>query len=425
MRRSTPSLSVLGFVGLAAAAVACSATPDGPEHVASSRAAITRDTILANAQEWVTAKLLYCQSANHAPDYDTSCSSTCVREDNPTWDPYRSDCSGFVSWAWGLPAPGRDTNEFAPADTTVSFTINGSDLQPGDALNIPGEHIILFTGWQTVGTVANFFEEPGCSASMPYAHAFTSAVTITGNNVAVAYEGKTFTAIRYTGITTTGGGSDAGTDVGGTSDSGGSTPTTSCYSSTLKSTVVENTCVQSASDGLWYQCDNGSWVVRSTDPAACVAVYPLGTSIDAGADTGSGTASTPDSGAPAATACVTAGGTCVAAGSASCSGGHVGTESCGASIGSECCLPGTTTAPGGTTDDAGSTIPSDTGLASTGSDAASGPPSRGPAASPGGSSAACAVTRQAGGRGDGDQKRYLAIGVLGVVASVVRRRRSC
>ena len=262
---------------LASLAVACSsAAPGGPEeNVGTTSAAISTATILSRADEWVTAKLLYCQAANHEADEDPSCPSTCTRTDNTEWDPYRSDCSGFVSWAWGLAAPGRTTSEFAPADTTVSFAIDGADLQPGDALNIPGDHIILFTSWQTVGSVANFYEEPGCSATPNYAHAFSSSVTITGQSVYVDYEGKSFTAIRYTGITTGDGGTVTSADSG--------TSATSCFSDTLGRSVVMNTCVQSASDGNWYQCDDASWVDRATDPAACVAVYPLG---DAGADSG-------------------------------------------------------------------------------------------------------------------------------------------
>lgn len=417
MRRSIPLLSTFGSIALAAIVASCAATPETQEHVASSSAAITRSTILANAQQWVTAKLLYCQAANHAPDYDTSCAATCEREDNPLWDPYRSDCSGFVSWSWGLPAPGRDTSEFAPADTTVSFTIDGSDLQPGDALNVPGDHIILFTGWVTVGSVANFYEEPGCSASTPYAHAFTSNVTISGSSVDVAYEGKTFTAIRYTGITTTDDGGVTATDSGSTSSS------TDCYSDTLGSTVPENTCVQSASDGNWYQCDAGSWVVRSTDPAACIAQYPLGSSLDAGVESGSAVdAAVPiatDAGlddASTTTTCALAGGTCVAATVGSCATGHVGSESCGASPGFECCLPGATPPPGATTSDGG-TFPADaSGDASTA--IPTGPKgSTGPTTSAGG----CAV--QSAPRGEGTDALLLGAGTI-VVASLSRRRRS-
>jgi hypothetical protein len=48
-----------------------------------------------------------------------------------------------------------------------------------------------------------------------------------------------------------------------------------CYSHTLGKEMGMNACVQSRADGLWYQCDDGSWVDRWTDPAACSGVYPL------------------------------------------------------------------------------------------------------------------------------------------------------
>jgi hypothetical protein len=48
-----------------------------------------------------------------------------------------------------------------------------------------------------------------------------------------------------------------------------------CYSGTLEREVPENTCVESVFDGLWYQCNEGLWIDRWSDPDACVAVYPL------------------------------------------------------------------------------------------------------------------------------------------------------
>jgi hypothetical protein len=39
--------------------------------------------------------------------------------------------------------------------------------------------------------------------------------------------------------------------------------------------MAANACVQSKFDDRWYQCDDGSWVNRWTDPAACDGVYPL------------------------------------------------------------------------------------------------------------------------------------------------------
>lgn len=144
---------------------------------------------------WVAAKVPYCQAANHAPDYDSACSSTCTRPDVPDWDPYRSDCSGFVSWAWDLPAPGRVTSTFAPFKTDITHTIPAKDLRAGDAVN-NNEHIMLFVEWTMPGDEAKFMEEPGCSSSQPYAREFTAPVTTSGDSITVMYHG-TFTAIRY------------------------------------------------------------------------------------------------------------------------------------------------------------------------------------------------------------------------------------
>ena len=194
-------------LGLPAFALGCAVAPqtghnEGEglpgERTATTSAPITSDDVISRAMQWVDVKLLYCQSANGQPDYDTSCSSTCTRESNAQWDPYRSDCSGFISWAWGLSAPGLVTSEFAPFGTTASTTIQATDLQPGDACNKnAGGHIVLFEKWVTPGKTALFLEEPGCSASQPYAHEFQSDVTISGVNITIAYEGEVFTAIRY------------------------------------------------------------------------------------------------------------------------------------------------------------------------------------------------------------------------------------
>jgi hypothetical protein len=178
-------------------ALGCSA---GDGNVSSAQGAeLSRGDAIARAEQWVAAKLPYCQSANHAPDYDPSCSSVCVRPDNAAWDPYRSDCSGLVSWAWGLPAPGRVTTEFAPFVNDITETINASDLQPGDAVN-SSEHVMLFKGWVVPSAVATFIEEPGCSASTPFAHEFTSNVSVSGQSIHVSWNGMTFYSIRLKSI---------------------------------------------------------------------------------------------------------------------------------------------------------------------------------------------------------------------------------
>jgi hypothetical protein len=67
-------------------------------------------------------------------------------------------------------------------------------------------------------------------------------------------------------------GQGGGSSGGGGGGTGGGT---GCYSPTLGKEMPDNACVQSRSDSLWYQCDNGSWVDRWTDPTACNGVYPL------------------------------------------------------------------------------------------------------------------------------------------------------
>lgn len=292
------AVALAGTLGLVAA---CSGAPPPSENVGSSASAITTSTILSRADQWVTAQLLYCQSPNGASDtIDPSCPSVCTRESNAQWDPYRSDCSGFVSWAWGLPAPGNTTDEFAPADTSVSYVIQGSDLQPGDALNIPGDHIVLFVSWVTVGSEANFYEEPGCSATPNYAHAFTSAVTISGSDVTIAYEGSTFTAIRYTGVTS---GGDAGVVTGG-GDAGDGIGTACTVTSTGENGVCLDTATCAAMTGGVstpgycpgpdnVECCTGVVTTTGNDAGSS------GGGVDAGTPVGSGTGTSElDAGAP-------------------------------------------------------------------------------------------------------------------------------
>ena len=196
-----PLVALALLLALVVGGVACSAAPptSDPGRAGTSSDDLTRGGAVARAEQWVNAALTYCQSPNHQHDYDPSCSAVCNRTDDAAWDPYRSDCSGLVSWAWGLPAPGRVTTGFAPFVNDITSAIAASDLQPGDAVN-NSDHVMLFKGWVTQSQVATFIEEPGCSAATPYAHEFTSNVTLSGTSIYVPYNGMTFTAIRYSGI---------------------------------------------------------------------------------------------------------------------------------------------------------------------------------------------------------------------------------
>ena len=48
-----------------------------------------------------------------------------------------------------------------------------------------------------------------------------------------------------------------------------------CYSGTLGKEMPDNACVQSKFDNDWYQCADGDWVDRWTDPDACNGVHAL------------------------------------------------------------------------------------------------------------------------------------------------------
>lgn len=191
---------------LAALVVACSASTEEPADrgvedtgEATSALSLSTSDAIARAEQWVSVKLHYCQAAYGARDYDSACSTYCNRQSNPAWNPYRSDCSGLISWAWGLPAPGRVTGQFAPFQKDITKVIQATDLQEGDAIN-NSEHIMLFKEWVVKNKKAVFIEEPGCSSAQPYARETTSAVTINGSSIHVDFNGMDFTAIRYSAL---------------------------------------------------------------------------------------------------------------------------------------------------------------------------------------------------------------------------------
>jgi hypothetical protein len=74
------------------------------------------------------------------------------------------DCSGFVSYCWGIPLTGHLYG------TTTLRGIAGkprynwfTDMKPGDALNRSGSHVVLFMGYNPNGTI-NICEASGSAA---------------------------------------------------------------------------------------------------------------------------------------------------------------------------------------------------------------------------------------------------------------------
>lgn len=89
----------------------------------------TRDAdrwIIDRALSWVDARVMYSQSA-------------------PFHNGWRRDCSGLVSMAWKLveTKPGLVTWTLS----NRSHPIPWHELRPGDAINKPHHHAMLFAGW--------------------------------------------------------------------------------------------------------------------------------------------------------------------------------------------------------------------------------------------------------------------------------------
>ncbi|MGF1428612.1 Ig-like domain-containing protein [Kitasatospora sp. LaBMicrA B282] len=94
---------------------------------------ITRDQIIARAQDWVGQGISYSQNQGW--------------QDAATGGPYRTDCSGFVSMAWGLPSS-MVTSTLPQVATVTASNISGdTNINPGDALDYTADHVVLFDHW--------------------------------------------------------------------------------------------------------------------------------------------------------------------------------------------------------------------------------------------------------------------------------------
>jgi hypothetical protein len=108
---------------------------------------ISRTEVLNRSVNWINAKVPYSQS-KYFPDAQGKV--------------YRQDCSGFVSMSWHLKS--SLTTVTLPQ---VATKIDKSRLQPGDILDQPGHHTVLFVGWaDSAHTKINLRQEskPGTNA---------------------------------------------------------------------------------------------------------------------------------------------------------------------------------------------------------------------------------------------------------------------
>ena len=109
-----------------------------PEPGMSRGGSISREQIIARAESWLRPAIPYSQSQFHQNEYGR----------------YRTDCSGYVSMAWGL--PGIPEDRHGGLDVVgligVSSAICRDELRAGDALLLPDgtnltRHVTLFDRW--------------------------------------------------------------------------------------------------------------------------------------------------------------------------------------------------------------------------------------------------------------------------------------
>jgi hypothetical protein len=136
-----------------------------------------RQWMIWRAQTWINDNVAYNQSSTH--------------------DGYRQDCSGYVSYVWQLTKPGTSPSGMSIYSTQISF----NNLLPGDALNNPSAHTMLFVKWvdQSAGTFIAYEEENPASGTRMRTLTLNKMTGVIIQNSFYTYPGK-YVAIRKKGL---------------------------------------------------------------------------------------------------------------------------------------------------------------------------------------------------------------------------------
>ena len=164
-----------------------------------------RKTAISRGFTWLDANVPYSQSKTHGG--------------------YRTDCSGFVSMCWQAGTPGQTTSTFA-TNRKFDFLSSYNELLPGDAIDDPGHHIVLFLGWDdSAHTGACVLEQASTASDMQFRVRTTSSLKSGGFK---PLRPTTFSDSDTSIVDPSGtGATDAGPDAGDTNtDPGDPEPTT-------------------------------------------------------------------------------------------------------------------------------------------------------------------------------------------------------
>ncbi|MEO8551482.1 MAG: hypothetical protein ABI678_16000, partial [Kofleriaceae bacterium] len=176
------------------ALTSCATGPADEPTTSVAEQDVSVSEIMARAQQWVDLQVPYCGGVNGGTDY--LCGGTCERP-NAAWDEFRSDCSGFVSWAWQvMDDPTSDEYNADRAGTDGWSTIAIDNLAAGDAIATNG-HIKLFSRFVSANA-AEVLEEYDCGQ---VAHRAVQGFTRSGNTIYFNGDGRPYHPIRRHSLT--------------------------------------------------------------------------------------------------------------------------------------------------------------------------------------------------------------------------------
>jgi hypothetical protein len=264
-------VSCVSFVAFVAFGAGCSGAASD-EAVGSSTNAVSTASIGSIARANVGKKACSTNSEG-GKAFDSSCTGNGGEPEY--W------CADFARWVWAK--GGFDT---AGLDAAAgSFYVYGQDhgtlhSRPavGDAVVFDyhgggsADHVAIVVEVNSDGSIETVSGDWGGDNGSEAEFASTSHVVLN----TPAYPGVLGSAPGIMGMTISAFVAPAGTGGGSSSlNGGGGGGGVGCYSDTLGRKMASNACVQS-SNGDWYQCDEGAWADRWTDPAPCSGTYPIG-----------------------------------------------------------------------------------------------------------------------------------------------------
>src|SRR3954463_4924190 len=107
----------IAFVLAVVLLAGCGATGSG-DSSSNQSALVATDAIIARAEDYVTRNIVYCGGPLGGWDM-MGCTNGVCRPPRGPWETYRSDCSGFVSYAWQMASD--------PDSSTYSYDRGGAN----------------------------------------------------------------------------------------------------------------------------------------------------------------------------------------------------------------------------------------------------------------------------------------------------------